>query len=184
MKIHGPLYDSRKAELRAQIRQVFPLKPVPRDDEIVTSTFHLDLERDAIKKFLRGKSWEMLTFDTLVHKYRGDDSAILAFSSEIGFLYYFPAFLMLTLNEFATSEWMNAYSSIYAFTHYWHKTKMRQPHEIVRINQFSDQQLKVTREVFEFVKLEDAHDVAADEIQKAIEVVNYLLISREARSST
>ena len=138
MKQRSPDYAFRRSELESQIGQLFPMKPVPGENETVPYTRHLDLERNAIRAFLNGKSWDLLTLDALVNGYRGDASAILNFASTIGFLYYYPAFLLHTLNDFTTCGRMSTHSSFYAFTNYERKAKARLLGEMGRITRKRD----------------------------------------------
>jgi hypothetical protein len=87
-----------------KIVAVFSHTNYPGDEFIVPETPYRDLERQAIKEYLLGKKWTSLTYTNMREEYKGDTSAILGFLTFSAFRYYFPAFLLISLNEFETSD--------------------------------------------------------------------------------
>jgi hypothetical protein len=155
-----------KLQLIQRVQNAFPAIPVPSDSEIVPHTTHLDLEREAIKKFLSGKTWRTLTLDRLKNDYDGDASAILSLVSHKAFHYYFPAFLMTGLTDIERSD-MIFDCTIYTFFPDA-KDKELKEWRFERICLFSKEQLGVTADVFTFLSLEEPNYVPAWDIEPAI----------------
>lgn len=171
--------ETSRRHIVERIRGTFPLSPLPSDNDIVPATDHLDLERLAIKSFLRGKAWDAVATDLLNEAYPGDDSAILSLCSDIAFKYYFPSFLTVTIELFDTfSQRSCVDSAIYCFTPI--KTNDRDLIEFRnrRIRMFSIDELTLIKESFKFVKALSVV-VIAQEIESAIRVINRNITSQK-----
>ncbi len=98
-----------------QVAAAFNDGPAPAEDEIVSrSSFPYDPEREQIRKFLSGKRWTELSIDEL-DRYIGDASAILSFLTPKAFSYYLPAFLTVSLTDYARADAI-VYSTLWRFT--------------------------------------------------------------------
>lgn len=86
------------------IRTAFPDNGPPPVDAVVSKyEFGRDPEREQISDFLQGRRWSDITMDDL-ENYIGQHSAILTFLTPLGFQYYLPAFLSLSLMDFERAD--------------------------------------------------------------------------------
>lgn len=86
-------------ECRDLIGTAFASRPHPGDENIAhTDRRYPDYEGHRISDFLRGKTWQQITSETLLQDYQGDPRGPLFFTTDDGFRYYLPAFLLMALD--------------------------------------------------------------------------------------
>ena len=152
-------------EIESLLLEVFTLYPVPSDAEIAPSGFEFDLERIAIQNFLAGKTWFSIVPELQLNQYNGDSSAILPLLSDQAFVYYFPAFLLISVRELDQNlGWLRAYSFIYFILGCNSKNTVQRKFCCRRLSKFSLGQLQAIKTVLEYLSkcsLDDAtsHDV-------------------------
>ncbi len=156
------------------IRVAFPVIPVPVSSELVAETPYRDFEREYVKRFLSGRSWDQITLHDLNHVYEGDASAILSFCSDKAFNYYFPSFLILGLTDLENAD-LKFTSTIYKFTLNSERDKELYGRNMRRIMSFSKPQLEIIRDVFSFVSATEPDELPSWEAEPAIQTIESLL---------
>jgi hypothetical protein len=142
--------NSLKNNLIRQVHEAFDDVKPPALDSGVEISFSYDTERQDLAAFLNGKDWKEITFETVSRSYHHQSSAIVFFLTEEGFHYYFPAFLLISLNiDGAGLDDQLSESSIVPFAGLY-SDKDNQFYRD-RVSRLSMQQLQVTETVFKYI---------------------------------
>lgn len=169
-RVHAP------SELEVRIRKAFSEVVMPAPENIAHQTFHPDLEVEAIRDLLINRNWTEINYEFLERHYHGDRSVILVFLTPEAFLFFFPAFLLISLKEHDTAD-LTALSAACAFCPpYIHDPELLN-HKMQRVEKLSTDQLTVTRDVF--VTLQHQYGRGYSEhIDTAIERITEMLGER------
>ncbi|NJM30790.1 MAG: hypothetical protein HC855_12440 [Rhizobiales bacterium] len=103
-----------RRKIENQVVKAFQDVPYPGDDNIVPAKKYRNLEAEGVANYLRGKSWRDLNYESIYRDYPGDSSAILAFLSLPAFHFFYPGFLLISLNEFDSAD-MTALAALRVF---------------------------------------------------------------------
>jgi hypothetical protein len=162
--------NSKKNVLIKQVHDAFLNVPMPSLEGSVKISYSYDVERKDLDNFLRGKHWSEVTFETITADYHHQAAAILFFLTEDGFHYYFPAFLLISLNlESAELDDQLVESAFVPFSRLYSDEDSR--FYRARVDRFSMQQLQATEAVFKHI-LEERQQKTADEVGVADKRLN------------
>ena len=91
-------------ELVAAIRDAFPHSPVPTRNDIWPKSRGRHLEADQVADFFAGKKWTEISLLSLQNEYIGDGSACLCFMNPKAFRYYFPAYMLIAIQDYDNAD--------------------------------------------------------------------------------
>lgn len=150
---------------------------MPAPENIAHQTFHPDLEVEAIRDLLSNRNWTEINYEFLERHYHGDRSVILGFLTPEAFLFFFPAFLLISLKEFDSAD-LTAFSAAWAFflPPYIHDPELLN-YKMQKVAKLSTDQLTVTRDVFLALQHQYGHGFSS-EIDTAIERITEMLGER------
>ncbi len=90
---------STPEELRTEIEAAFAGQAYPGDGALALSQSGCSgYEGEAVGKFFRGRTWRSLTLDDILRDPDLDPNAFMSFMTSQGFLYFLPAFLIMSLD--------------------------------------------------------------------------------------
>jgi hypothetical protein len=114
---------------------------------------YLHLESESVKAFLIGRHWSSLTYQEIYQNYSGDGSAILTFLTPDAFKFFYPGFLLISLNEFETAD-MVGIAALRIFCNATPSTSELNASRIARRLLFDLEQLEAIAAVCEAVQQE------------------------------
>jgi hypothetical protein len=86
-------------DLQKEIREALSGRPYPGDDRIALHRPGCPgYEGETVSRFFRGKDWREITLDSILSDPELDRNAFMSFMTAEGFVYYLPAFLLLSLD--------------------------------------------------------------------------------------
>lgn len=173
--------SERTDELRRQIALAFPEHPIPRKEELIDPSMYSSIERDQIAALLDGRSWRAFTVEVF-RRNHWDSSAILNFISEIALVYYYPAFLMVGLNEHDQAD-LEFQSAINCFLPFESSDDDVAEWRLKRQKSFSTSQLNVVRNTFAFVAENYSDEYERNDLARAILAIDKLLIPPNVTSN-
>ena len=150
--------------VRGAIERAFADVPYPGDDNIVTRSKCMDLERDDVERAFKGKHWrDVLAYP--VEFFRYHNSALSFFTPE-AYQFYVPAYLIATAENYAQ---VDVVSDAVVFSL---KADGRSPESLafykVRMMRLTSAQREAIRLFLELLKAEHPGDDPFGDIDKVL----------------
>lgn len=95
---------SERVALLNEMIHIFKERKAPSPVEVSEGDASLSFEYAYCQQFFAGRRWFEIGYDELRYSYPSGASAMVTFLSDVGFIYYLPAFMSCVLDDFHASE--------------------------------------------------------------------------------
>lgn len=143
-----------KEEKKSIINEAFGDAQYPGDENLAGNDTGYEDEYAYVRKYFKGKRWQDVDLKWFEEEYPGPHNACLSFMSPQAFRYYLPAYMMIAIDNYETSDADNVVVSalepeISETLREWHRE---------RISGFTLKQKEAIVTFFHYLKEEHGND--------------------------